>query len=144
MVPLVTRSQRFPNAPPRIKERAIVVGLSLPPLFHRNSETTTTDATEKAISPALRQGDVDSANMLNAAPVFSQCVSWKNPGMMERSCPKGSRRTTSHLVNRSRAMTARAIISWRRMDAQRADHRMKQKMAGANLLYWLMAFSSWG
>src|SRR5262245_22686758 len=111
MVPLVTRSHRFPNAPPRIKERAIVVGLSLPPLLHRNSETTTTDATEKAISPALRQGDVDSANMLKAAPVFSQWVSWKNPGMIERSCPKGRRQTTSHLVKRSSPMTVTTIIS---------------------------------
>ena len=44
--------------------------------------TMTIAITENPISSAVFQCDGESANRLNAAPVFSVCVSRKNPGMI--------------------------------------------------------------
>ena len=50
--------------------------------FHNSTETITIATTENPISSAVFQCAGESANRLNAAPVFSVWVSRKNPGMI--------------------------------------------------------------
>src|SRR6185312_15832039 len=63
----------------------------------------------KADQTCCCQGELESAKMLNAAPVFSQCESWNRPGTMEISCATGIRLMTSSFVVRSSRITAAAI-----------------------------------
>src|ERR1019366_4429867 len=69
------------HAPPRISESAIPVMVSARACLHSSTDTITIAISENPINSAVFQCDGESANKLNAAPVFSVCVIRKNPGM---------------------------------------------------------------
>src|SRR5271166_5701225 len=64
---------------------------------------------EKPTSAAIFQGNVESANNPKAAPRFSTCVMWNNPGMTVRLSCKGMYVATAHLERRSSTMTDTAM-----------------------------------
>ena len=78
--------------------------------------------TEKLISIAVFQCEGESANRLNAAPVFSVCVIRKNPGMTWMCVYIAMCAATSRFVQRSRSTTSSA----RRKCVARAEGGLHQ------------------
>src|ERR1022692_749492 len=93
------RSHRLPVAPPRIRDRPMVVVLNEWLCFHNNMETTISAMTEKLTSAPIFHCAVDSANRPNAAPVFSTWVRRKQPGITVTLLCKGILLATDHLEN---------------------------------------------
>src|ERR1019366_9060516 len=103
------RSHRLPVAPPRIRDRPMVVVLNEWLCFHNNMETTINAMTEKLTSAPIFHWAVDSANRPNAAPVFSTWVRRKQPGITVTLLCKGILLATDHLARRSSSSTAAAM-----------------------------------